>query len=443
MPKADLAILAPAFLAVAAGALGDVGRREVSPATESRLELRSGRELRCEVAAWCGSFVEGSCGTHRWEDLRPADAWRLLRSIVPAKDSEAAADAAAVVLSLPDADAQGRAAVEWARRSGASEERLAAARAESDALRRARLERARKAEDARLSAESPESGTFPASRWADLSDADFAKASATSVEAARAMLARIGSSATLFETPRVALLSEGDGEASRSDAAALEHFVETWTARLAEAGIDVALQGRIPVIVVADVDRWRALVASSFGGDPSVHRDVAVVYAPQAPGAAPQATVLVAPESDRARHRYAASVGVARALLHYAGTPERPPAWINEGLPRTMADVSVPEAGMDGVLRKPALRAIRAGVPVVPVLAARYGEPIWSDERERATSTSYLFTRWLWERDWRRTLAFAKKPVAGEPAEARFGRILGTPLAAAARSAQRWFMTND
>jgi len=30
--------------------------------------------------------------------------------------------------------------------------------------------------------------------------------------------------------------------------------------------------------------------------------------------------------------RYNASVGLARAVLHLAGSPERGPAWLNEGL---------------------------------------------------------------------------------------------------------------
>ena len=174
-----------------------------------------------------------------------------------------------------------------------------------------------------------------------------------------------------------------------------------------------------------------------------------MVYPPVgAPDAVPAAVVLVAPEGDRSRARYAATVGLARAILHYTDAPARGPAFLNEALPRVMADVSTPKAGMDIALRRDGLGAVRAGASFKPVIASSYADPMWSDDPRRARAMSYLFVRWLWDNEPSRLLRFAKASGAwgaqGAPTlEARFAKSFGMTIDAADARARKWFQTND
>lgn len=227
-----------------------------------------------------------------------------------------------------------------------------------------------------------------------------------------------------------------------------------WSEDLARAGAPVRPQGRIPVVLVGDRDRWRLLVASAAGIDPARYPDVLVVYPADAAGV-PQPIVLVAPNSDRALQAYHASVGVARAMLHWARSPERGPAWLNEGLPRVMAEIHTPTAAMDDALRREGLVAVRAGTPFLKVLRSDYTDPMWAKDFGLAQSMSYMFVRRLYEQDPNRLLALAKADVklptgsASAPKtptavwERRFERVYGSSLSAAAAATGKWFYTND
>jgi hypothetical protein len=444
---------ATVVLAIHAPTAADIQPRTLASEVKVTLDLTGGRSEACGVTAWSGEGLEGTCGPRRWEDLRPSSVVAVLKACIAAKDGAAAADAAAIVLALPDPGAAGRSMVEWAKRQGATPEAIEAARAEADRLRAAREERARKAEVARLSAISPEAPPFPATPWKDLDAAGFEEATAANMERARAALAKAGASATLHEAQHVALLAESGDPALKNDAAKLEAFYLRWTDELARAGAPVRPQGKIPVILVGDRDRWRILVASGGGIDPSRYPDVLVVYPPDQNGV-PQPIVFVAPNSDRALQAYHASVGVARAMLHYARTPERGPPWLNEGLPRVMAELQTPTAAMDDALRRDGLVAVRAGTAFMAVLKSGYTDPMWTKDFGLAQSMSYMFVRRLYEQDSGRLLALAKAdvklPSGSAPPqtsnalfERRFERVYGSSLSAAAAAAGRWFYTND
>ena len=204
------------------------------------------------------------------------------------------------------------------------------------------------------------------------------------------------------------------------------------------------------VVAPADRDSWRLLVVAAFGGDPERLGPVVTVYPTLAPGGDPLAMVLVAPEADPARRRFAAALGVARAVLHYAGSPMRGPAWLNEGFPSVMADLAVPEARMDLALRRDGLAAIRAGGDFGSVLSADYIDPPWEGDRARAESLSYMFVRWLHENDAAGLIAFTEPVTSAGPAPSpvapwpeRFRRAFGMRPAEAASRARAWFITND
>jgi len=443
LTNAALFLGTSAVLAIHATTAADIQRRELSAEVPTKIELLSGRSIPCAVRAWSGESVDGACGTTRWEDIKPGGVVAILRACVPAKDAAASADAVAVVLSLPAAEAAGRTITDWARRSGATDEQLTAARKEAEVLRAARLEREQKAVRAKLSTLTPEAGSFPKTPWTVLSDAAFEQASAEMLEAARAVLSRAGTSGTMHETKHVALLAESGDEAFRSDAASLEQFVGRWAQMFTDVGATLALQGRIPVVVVGDRDRWRLIVASA-GCDASMYPDVLVTYPVAPAGAPPRALVLVAPNSDRARQRYFASVGVARAMLHSTSSTERGPAWLNEGLPRVMAEVATPTASMDELLRKPALVALRAGGGFSSLFHATYADPMWTGDVGIAQSMSYIFVRWLYEQSPSRLFRFAKGTMSSsDTVEVRFQKAFAVSLAAAADNAVRWFQTND
>jgi hypothetical protein len=456
------AILAlPAVLAIYASASADIQRRELETEVPLSLGFASGKDLRCGVTAWDEFGLEGSCGSFRWRELKAGSAFGVLKAIAPAKETEAVRDALTVLLALPDGSQIARLAVDWAKRQGVAAGEIDAARAEAAKLVDRWNERAR-AETAELLARTtPEGAAFAQVPWTAPTDEVFERRSDVVVEATRALLARAGGSATLHATVHVVVFVESDDEIYRREAAALETVFMEWSGRLAGAGAPVVPQARVPVVFVTERDRWRQLVVAAFGGDPAAHPESVVVYLPIAGSPAFESpVVLVAPEGDRNRARYAAFVGLSRAILHYTESPARPPAFLNEGLPRVMADVSAPRAGMDIGLRAPALRAIRGGGSFVPLFNAGYADEPWRSDRVLAQSLSYIFVRWLWDNDPDGLLRLAKgsgpwlghdgkQPAAQggaqplEPFAARFSRVFRMTPQVASDRARAWFRTND
>lgn len=436
----------PAVLAIHAFAWADIQRRELATEVSVQLELASGRTERSSIKAWSEDGIEGATGLIRWEDLRVASAAVVLKACATAagaqKDAQAAADVVAIAESLPDGERIVRSLTDWARRQGATDTQLTAAKTDAARLRSAREERAKKAEDARLAAISPEAPRFTNRAWKELPPDEFERASAENLEGARAALAKAGTSATLHETTHVALLAEAGDPAFRNDAGGLEFFYARWSEELARAGAPVRLQGKVPVALVADRDRWRLLAASVASTDPARYPDVLVVY-PAAANGDPRPLVLVAPNSDRALQLYHASVGLARAMLHSAGAPERGPAWLNEGLPRVMAEIQTPNAAMDEALRRDGLVALRAGTTFVPVLNSTYADAMWTKDFGLAQSMSYMFVRWLYEQGGMKLLRFAKVTAPTDPWQERFKRVYGSSISSAAAAASKWFYTND
>ncbi len=457
-----LAILAvPAVLAIYASAVADIQRRELSAEVQLSLGFASGKDLRCAVKAWDEVGLEGSCGSFRWEELKAGSALGALKALAAASDKAAVRDALTVLLALPDGQQVARFAVDWARRQGLDPQEIDAARAESVKLAERWEERKRAEREAFLARTTPEGAAFVQSPWTAPIDELFERRTDAVVEAARSLLARAGGSATLHATKHVVVFAESDDEIYRREAAALEAVFAEWSDRLARSGSPVVPQARIPVVFVAERDRWRQLVVAAFGGDPEAHPESVTVYLPIAGSPAFDApVVLIAPEGDRNRARYAAFVGLSRAILHYTGSPARPPAFLNEGLPRVMADVSAPRAGMDIGLRRPALRAIRSGGSFAPLFEAGYADEPWKSQAALSQSLSYIFVRWLWDNDPDGVLRLAKgtgpwlghdgkqpatqgggKPL--EPFAARFSRVFRMTPQAASDRARAWFRTND
>lgn len=447
-----LAAFLPAVLATHTPAWADIQRRELVTEVVVQLELATGRTERCTIKAWSEEGVEGSLGVVLWDDVRPGSAVGALKACVlnsvsteadkSIATAQAAADAAAIAQSLPEGEKASRAMLDWARRQGATDDQLARAKSDSEQLRAARETRQKKADEARLAAISPEASTFSKHAWKELPPDEFERASAENIERARAALAKAGTSATMHETPHVVLLSEHGDPAFRNDAGGLEYFYARWSDEFARAGAPIRLQGKVPVVLAADRDRWRLLAASVASTDPSRYPDVLVVYPASANGD-PRPLVLVAPNSDRALQLYHASVGLARALLHSAGAPERGPAWLNEGLPRVMAELQTPNAAMDEALRRDGLVAVRASTTFAPVLNSRYTDAMWTKDFGLAQSMSYMFVRWLYEQGGDRLIRFAKVTAPSDPWQERFAKVYGSGITAASAAAAKWFYTND
>jgi hypothetical protein len=432
-----------AVLACYATAGADIQSRNLEPEAQVRLELADGRRVECKVFRWDGFGLEGSCGAIAWTALKQNTQFSVLKAMLSERDTEACADAAAVVLSLDEAGIAAKPALDWAKKAGAAAERLELAKQEASALKAARAAKMKSERAERLSRLTPEAGVFPSKPWQDLHSADVGAVGAASIEATRAILAKTGGSATLHEAEHIALLTESGDEKHVADAAFLERFYRDWRDRFEDVSIRIAEQGAIPVVIVQDRDRWRLLVQIAFGGDSAQHLDAVTIYPASGTPAEPRPIVLVHPDSDPVRQRSNACVGLARAMLHLASSMERGPAWLNEGLPRAMADVSVPEAKRDADFRRTALAAVRKGPGFAPVLAASYGEGIWASDPVLARALSYLFTRWLADGAPQQLLRYAEAPRTSEGETARFKRIMGMSLDEAVARATQWFQTND
>jgi hypothetical protein len=460
MTRCLLVPISTAILAVGTSAWADVPRRVLQTGVKSTIELRSGRSLTCTVEAWSGDSFEGSCGTYRWEDVEPASVLRLLRAVIPAKDAQTAADAAAVVLSLSDTNSAAGSfagsAVEMAKRAGATKEQIEAAREEGKRLAAARTHVDRAAKDAALDTRTPEGHPFPVTPWQPLDAKAFERASAGSLETARSILAAAGTSSTMHEQAGLVVLAEQSADVHREDAVELEGMFRTWAERLSQAGHSFHPQGRIPVVIAGSKESWRLMLASAAGADASTHDHVLVVYRvpKDDPNGPMQAIILVAPEGDHTLRRSYAGFGLARAMLHYATTAERSPGWLNEGLPRVMADISFPKARVDLTIRQPGLAVLRGGGSFAQILSLKPGSAVWQGggdktRRELVQSLSYLLTRYLYEKNAILLVRLAKPPIpkasnaTPEPFESRFRKAFGATVEHAASQAQRWYQTND
>lgn len=432
-----------AVLACYATAGADIQSRNLEPQAQVRLELADGRRIDCKVVRWDGFGLEGSCGAIAWSSLKQNTPFSVLKALVSDRDAEACADAAAVVLSLDEGGIAVKPAFDWAKKAGAAPERLDQAKRDAADLKAARAAKAREERAERLARLTPEAGVFPSKPWSNLHSADVGAVGAASIEAARALLAKTGGSATLHEAEHIALLSESGDEKYVADAAFLERFYRDWRDRIEEVSVSVAEQGVIPVVIVQDRDRWRLLVQIAFGGDSAQHMDAVTIYPSTGTPSEQRPIVLVHPDSDPVRQRSNACVGLARAMLHLSGSMERGPAWLNEGLPRAMADTFVPEAKRDAEFRRTALTAVRKGMGFAPVLTAAYGEGVWASDPALARAVSYLFTRWLADGAPQQLLRYAEAPRTSEGEPARFKRIMGTSLDEAVARATKWFQTND
>jgi hypothetical protein len=446
---ACLAVASAAVLAAAAPASGDVQRREVTVEVSLSLGLASGEVRPCAISAWSGVGLEGSCGLFRWEQLAPGTVLQALKAVVPANDADSTVDALAILLAHPQSTRLAGPGKDWAKRQGVDEAGLARARAKADELRTERAA-ALEAERSRAAVGStPELQTFPTTPWRAPAAERFAEESAALIEHARALLARAGGSATLYESDRVAILSERSDAAVAGDAAWLDARVGEWIARWMRAGAAPSMQAKVVVIQLSDQDRYRQIVASSFGGDAARHPDCVTIYPTlQHPAVAGDraAVVLVAPTADRTRARHAAALGAARALLHYTTSAARPPVFLNEGMPAVLADVAVPEAGVDARVREQALRKVRNGQSLRSVTRAGYADAVWLEDSDTTAALSYLFVRWLWDNEPERLMRLAKGDGGWGPTvplESRFEKAMGVTLEAACTRATQWFRTND
>ena len=443
MPKAGTIALLAAVLALHTHASAEIPSRNLANPVQVRLQLEAGPDKDCTVVRWDGIGLEGSCGSIAWSQLKPSSAFAALQLVAGKDDPAARLDAAVVALSLEPKGSGATRAIDGARQSGADDAAIERIKADASALAKERAAHLRALEQARLARLTPEAGDFPRQPLKALHSHDVEAVSDASIEAARALLGRAGGGGTLHRTERVALLVEGGEAAFIESAAVLERACNDWIKRINETGVAVSDQGVVPIVLPADRDRWRLLVQAAFEGDAARFPDSVTIYPKTGLPEAQRPIVLVSPEGDAMRVRYSAAVGLARAVLHCAGTPTRPPAWMNEGLPRVMAASAVPSAGMDNELRRRGLAVLRAGRGFDAVLEAGYAEGIWERDPELARSLSYLFTAWLVEQDLGRTMQYAHGPRIAESELERFERVMGLSLREAQARAVRWYQVND
>lgn len=443
MPKPGSCLLLAAVLALHTHASAQVPERKLPNEVQVRLQFGDGTDRDCKVLAWNGLGLEGSCGTVVWDRLKPANALAVLEQLAGRDDPAAGIDAATVALSLGLRGSSETRAIDWARRSGATGEAIEKIKADAAALAKERAVRVREREAARLVRLTPEAGAFPSQPLRSLHRDDVTPVSDASIEEARALLGRAGGGGILHRADRIALLVESGDRALVRDLVLLDRAYAEWIRRIGETGVAVSDQGIVPVVLAGDRDRWRLLVQAAFEGDAARFPDAVTIYPETGLPSAPRPIVLVNPSGDAVRVRYGAAVGLARAALHVSGTPTRPPAWLNEGLPRAMAADAVRIAAMDEEMRKRGLAAIRAGAGFGAVIDTGYGEGLWESDAELAQSLSYLLASWLLEKEPSRTMQYARGPRIAESEADRFARVMGITLREAQARAVRWYQVND
>jgi hypothetical protein len=359
MSRIRAAILAGLFMS-AAGPLAEP--RHV------RFHLADGVQVTGDLTSWDAEGIDGSFGRRLWTELVPDDVWQLYVAVMDQNCADQWVDLGRVLLPLDGGEAAAERAFRRALRLDASvagEVRAARDAALQVRQRRERLERAIEGE--RLRTETPEAGDFPADPWPYLTP-DQQEAAVEAVEAdARQFLRSAGAQADPVRSDRFVVY----GATAPLERARLATRLEAIASQVAGVlGVDEkknVFWGRAAVFCFADPDRFRMVEAESF--DQLVPRQAVGICHPVGP------KVFLCFRSDQRGDVPLPVLAreTVHGYLHRFRTPRRLPPWANEGLAAYVADRVAGAAGRDE-LRAGAVRFIREGGDVGPLLDRRYGD---------------------------------------------------------------------
>ena len=374
-----------AILAVITGLAGLAGLGPLPEPLQVRFKLADGVQVRGMMTAWDPQGFDGSFGRREWTDLIANDVWTLYRRVMDDQDAGDWSDLGRVLLLVDGGDARAEQAFTRALRlDQAVAQRIDAARHEAEEVRRQREELQRAIEAERLNTRSPEAGPWRADPWPVLTEDEQRMArSAISNESQH-----IARDATLppnpIETEYFLFYSDMPRLQAAKWALMLDKTYEEISKLVGLRDRRNIFWGKAAVFVFKDQDRFRLVEAESFGQ--LVPLKVTGMCHPVGP------KVFISCYRSAEDDELAATLvrETVHGYLHRFGTPNRLPAWANEGLAEYVVGTSVKSDPVADSLRRSALQFIRGGGNVQAVLDLKYADDTWPGPNEIGRAVGFL-----------------------------------------------------
>lgn len=413
-----------------------------------RLTLADGTTLGGQVARWDDDGFDGPIGRHRWEELKPLEAFRVRKKLIealPSGDRKARMlDLLTYVASFRDKPDDKDSLVERAEKEckslGATAEEITQAQGKAAELKQVRAERERAAARAKLSTASPEAGPFPQGAWPPFTQADQERQLLALRQRVTERLAKAGKELTGVEGDFCIVWSDlGTADAAKQ-AVEIDLFVRSVLKQLgvAEDQANLSLRtGKVAFILAESADRYRLLEASAFGHQ-AAKDEVGMVHYE-----GPDAIAVILKQGDPIATQIETLRATARGVLHRLASPVRLPPWAHEGLVDWLVLSWAHTASIDKELRPPGLAFIRNGGSLEKVLGLTYEEGTWPGPDLSARAAGYLVVGLMMEQAPQRFQKFLAAVKAGKPWKQALEEDFGSKPAALLDSVRRHYRFND
>lgn len=431
--RAVPAILAASFAWAALPACAEV---TLERPVEVRARLASGGNVAGRLTAWSADGITGSFGEHAWLELVAPDLRRLYVQLMDRRSSEQWMRLGELLGAAKGGAQLAADAFAQARRLGATEEALAAARARSAAAATAREERERMEAERRLQdAVLPDDAS--AAPWPVLTDAERTAATARMREEAAAALEVAGIRCEPVETEFFVLC----GDLPRADLQRWARDLDAMYARVAETlGIPKGVNlfwGKAVVLAFERQDTFRLAEAAVFRHKaPASLRGVCHMRGPQA-------FISIYRGNDELEFAGTLVHETTHAIVHRYATPVRLPEWANEGFAEWVARTCVPRSRVDASRRPQGLAFFRQGGDPGKVMAMDGQDGSWPGDNAIGYSVGYLLVDLMIADRPARFGAWVKAVKGGKPWQQALAEDFGVDAPRLGQSAVQWYRTND
>ncbi len=403
-----------------------------------RFGLADGVRVSGELTAWDEEGFDGTFGRRRWDELLAADVWGLWGRLIDAADADQWIAMGRTLLTMPGGSA-------WAERAfrralgadPAAGERIEAARASAEELRRRRDERQDDARRHRLATGSPEGVSWPADPWPDLDEQAWQAAAAEVRADAEEILRRAGVPASPIETQDFLVCSDLQRLEAARWAVHLDKTHRALSRLLGVAEQQRFYWGRAVVFLFAEQDRFRLVEAERF--DQLVQRDtVGICHA-----RGPKVFIDLYLASDDDAFADTLVREAVHGFMHRYHSPRKLPAWANEGLALHVAEQVNQGSGLAAGRRREARAFVRAGGDVPAIMAMSYGEGGWPGPRAIGDAVGALLVEFMIAQRPLQFVAWVGAVKSGKEWVPALAEDYGVPLATLLETFSAWYRVNE
>ena len=408
---------------------GDWSRRLDSP-QKVHAKLASGKVISGQLESFTSDEFAGDFGTARWIDLPAKDLHSIYSGAMDKKDAAQWMNLGRLLLVVPDGDKR----AETAFRKAVSLDR--ALKDQVEAVRLRATDERRQADQERLQSVLPDGGVAP---WPVLSTEEQEAALATMKLEGERICREAGVQAQLLETRYFLLYTDLPADESSRWASQLDRMY----ARLADKnllGLPSGLNlfwGKAVVLIFRTRDRFEAVERAAF------QNQVADGVVGLCHMIGPQVIVNMERPADEMQFAAVLVHETVHGILHRCLTQRRLPAWADEGLCEWVAATSFPNSPVNAMRRPQALRFIREGGGVGPVLELSYERGTWPGPNAIGYAIGFVLTDLMIRQRGEKFWQWVRAVKSGKEWRTALEEDFGVKVEALASGAEAYFMTND